>query len=946
MAGKDYSDQSLEEFNPYYAQFYKNSDKNKGKDKDKNQKKASKSNSVANSRNLLRRSENASLSKQGQKFNSDSNPTWSNKTSGKAAPTSTKQKITFSKKHKVATFIIITLLGLGGFLIGSSNALLPPALNALYTSNTNSAYAGYTTHSVKLQSYMIRNLNEATTNRIWLNRYRHMSNSFRNRLAQNNIEVDGTGRNAKLKWTQVDADGVTHTMDIGANDFKRVYLENPDFRDAYSTAKRSRIVTFFDNVANRVYSKLGLSRNGLKNYRSTGNAETDAENFRNHMSSQYDNETSSIRNRGKVEIDDVDSEGKPIKIEEMRNEGIANSNTSDADPTIKAKGYISDVSQKAAAGANGICALLKIGNAISLTASAMETANSIKAFMNIMENVSKMMAGEGDGTAINAAMNFFVTPETTEVTQYTAGVNLENFDPNNIDGYSGGDSTIATKTVTGAPIEAQGAQLVMSGSPVNSEVSNYSLERTSSAITRALRINTATIQACNVVQAGSAIISLVTTISTLGVSTIVDFGINIIANVGINAAASAILGFLVPTIAKLLFTNVFESVTGVSMGELFTMGAAASNFRIGRSGSGQVAASKEEVIKYNQTVKQVAALDAEVDRLNLSPFDASSPNTFLGSIAYSLLPLTTSRTATSIGTLMRTTSKSLASITGIARADDASDGYMTTFGNDLGSCPSLDSQGIACDIYGNPIPISVNLEIEPDDPGYVEFLNENLNPDGSIKENETLAKFIVSNVERESPLGVIDTNILANFEVGNDLTNSIPIVDDVVDIWNAAQDAVNLGWATGENTYYTSDNDLAEDIAYASTFVQDQRILDQMADDSYENPVTAFLDKYEAEHPLDNSFSGYIARITGLPKETAETVIAMAEYYQFLDSYNVDTRIAMDSETTKLKSGDTVVAEISGERFNFDESSKYSEDLTLISQNIIYADVRNRSYAA
>ena len=53
-----------------------------------------------------------------------------------------------------------------------------------------------------------------------------------------------------------------------------------------------------------------------------------------------------------------------------------------------------------------------------------------------------------------------------------------------------------------------------------------------------------------------------------------------------------------------------------------------------------------------------------------------------------------------------------------------------------------------------------------------------------------------------------------------------------------------------------------------------------------ENPLTAYREKYEAEHPLDNSRAGYLARISGITKYDAETVIAIADYYQQVANYH------------------------------------------------------------
>lgn len=938
---KSYWDQDLDEFNPYYSQYY---------NKDGSSKLNSRSEKEA-STSFLQNSEKSALS--------SSKPEFHYSGSGKNAA-SKNPKINFSGKRKgLATILILGLLIGGGVFLGSSNTLLAPAISSLFTNATNSSYAGYTLRGITLQNYMLRNLNSATSNYTWTGtaRYRRMSSSFRSRLAANNIEIEGSGHSTILKWTKIDTDGVSKVIDIPADDFRNMYLTDVDFRNDYSTAKRSRVVTFFDSAAEKFYSNRGITRNTFENYKNTGDTEANTEDFRNTMSKTFDNDSSEINNRGKVQVetDEIDPEtGEKIKIEEVKTEFVADSSTNNSpiDADTKARSYVANLSQNAAAVANGACSLLKIGNAISLTVASLETYQSIKYFLNLSENISKMMAGEGDGSAINEVMNLLTTSNQVEVPQFSEGVTISGInvdDPENTS--NGASSSITTKTVTGSATQAQGFLNIMTGSRVNSDISNYSVERLSSTIARALGMSVGAVQACNAVQAGAAVISIATTIGTLGVSTIIEFAVGTIVNVGIVVAAQAILGFAIPTIAEALFTNAFETKTGVEIGEFFAKGAANANFRNGQSSSGQIPASKEAVLEYNQTQRQVATLDAEVDRKNLSPFDTSSPNTFLGSIMHKILPLTLPSNNIA-STITRTVSKSIAGITGTAFAEDMQNSsYMTTFGNDLGSCPNLDEMGYACDIYGNPIPISTLIDLDPEDPDYIATIQENTDcrEDGycTIKDNSNLAKFIIANVNRLSLIGAVDTNILAAItdQKVNPIWGFLPIVGDAYDIYQAAQDQENLGWATGQYVGNTEKNPYRKEAQYFQRYVEDQRILDQIADSEIPNPVSVFIEKYETEHPADNSIAGYLSSITGLPKDTTETIVTLAEYYQFLENYDPSTRIAMNEKLYTNQNSTEIIANLEPKSVHIENtSSDTKEQFIAITQHIIYADVRNRSY--
>ena len=133
---------------------------------------------------------------------------------------------------------------------------------------------------------------------------------------------------------------------------------------------------------------------------------------------------------------------------------------------------------------------------------------------------------------------------------------------------------------------------------------------------------------------------------------------------------------------------------------------------------------------------------------------------------------------------------------------------------------------------------------------------------------------------------------------------------------------------------------------YYQRYIEDQRILEQMgAYEEGKNPVTAYEEQYDKENPLDTSPAGIIAHYTGMTKESAETLIAIIDYSDFLNDYDAGTRIAMNNEPTPTGNE---IAETLREDLapDFDQQNSYEQPLIAQHQYIIYADVRNRSYAA
>lgn len=883
--------------------------------------------------------------------------------------------------------IVITLGGLGAFL-GTSNSLLVPALSAILTSNTQTSYTSYVYRTKYITKSMLKNTSGGAVNTTWTGqvKYSKIPNYMKKRLAKYDIEVTGSGKNTMLHWKG---------EDIDADRFITMYNENVEFRDAYTKAKRGRVANFFDDAADRLFKKLGLSRNWRANLKDTGDADADAENLHKTMSSKFENDGNSVaktnsnyteKKTKREEILNPDGTGtgeyQNVTVDEPTHADSSASasgkKTADIDTaTSSAKSFLSSAASTVASIGSVVCTVSKVANMIAVTVAANEIYQSIRYFNGQMEGPSKAMAGYGMESGINSQLNTMTTSVTSSVPDYDQmTIDLSGESNNNY-----ADGNTPTEDATGSQLEAPILQAILGGSPIPvSKASNYSLERSLKKIGSSFLFTTTSSTICNSIDAVGSVISIASAFAGGIPSFVGSFIVKTLGNVIVNIAATTVLGFLIPSIARSLFSNIYDTATGVVAGNLLAQGAAASGSREGRTNSGQGPASKEAVNAYNHVTNQVLALEAEQDRYTHSPFDTTNSNTFFGSIAYSLLPTITSSSTTKLSSFLHSTTTSLASLINQnvhAEGDDSS--YMTTYGE----CPMLDNVGAVGDVFCNPISVTdvTTLELEPGSTGWDEYekvIGDSMesgtcdeNGDNcSIKTDSDLARYISYCANRESPFGVADQNILTELE---GVTNSgflsvIPALGDLANAINALKDMNpdHLEWATGQKCINTNTGVTAADSSdyknndfwttkgkYYQRYIEDQRILEQMgAYEGSKNPVTAYEEAYDKQylenHPEANTYIGYLSRISGFTPENTEAMLAFVYYYNFVEQYDPTLRIAMDGDTSEIKSGEQVSAKIATSVIRFDNEEYIEAPLevnTTERKYVAYYDIRNRSYA-
>ena len=762
---------------------------------------------------------------------------------------------------------------------------------------------------------------------------------FENRLKTNGIEVVDAGSSYHLVY-----DGAT----ITSENFRNFYAKNIAFQEAFTRAKRARASNFFDKPATMSLAKIGITRNLFSAYKNTGN---------------FGDKTNSSINTT-TETEDTDERGNKTTKISKTGEDIDSSNIEGDTPNIKANNYLLSTAGRVAEAGGLTCTALKVANLISVAIAANEIYQAMHFFMSNQENISKTKAGYGNEAAANSVLNFLNTPATTEYTDVSTG---------------------EKKTVTGAPIQAEGFGNVLAGEKVNlNYTKNFSINSAFLATGFALGLTTARARACGGIRAVGAAISLATLAFGGGlIKTAVTLLKTTVVNVALASTIAGMLSILLPYIQKVLFENPAKTLVGKPAGEKYVQGAALINKKVGRSTSGQSLASKEAAVAYHKETLIAANREAELDRKSKSAFDASSPNTFLGSILGRFSRITSSATLfSSLSNLSEVSKNSFSSILGHAGqsvlAADGSEGFTTDtelagtdyqkiFGNNE-DCEALTSIGAACDMYGGEV-IATDVTTEKlssTDPEYQRVVNQNIrkNAEGfdEIIPNSLLAHKTMFCDERDSPFGHFDANIANAMNTNLGFANSIPIISEAVELYNAVSDMSpeTQGWASGAYCVMGNQNPHWQELKYLQHYTEQTRICTQIkcasvvdSEGNDRNPITAYKEAYYAKNPIDTSRSGILARISGITKNQAETVIAFFDYANYLANYQPPkaekpefTLNSLTKETLTTKDSLGSVAKISSIL-----TKNSGSDHHFIYQNLTqssYVDLktisRNRSY--
>lgn len=896
-----------------------------------------------NARDVLRNSENSALAK------NEATP-WKNNVSGSRNRNNDKNskgkgKLSGKKKGIAASGIIVGIITAIIAFIGGSHSLLLPAMGVLSDLSTN-------TQNTAIMKRLPKAVNAALSK---VNRKGWPStteSTLSKRLNGNtNINIDEFDTNATVR------SAITDTID-------------------------GRAGGYYSNTADASFNYHGNSRNVFNDYEQSGDADTDMRNFRGTVNDQLSGRTSAqLTTTREEEVEDLDEDGKGTgsysaeeQLNEITQEETKNTYATEAEASEAVKTQLGKLASRVSKAVTWGCTALQIGILAATTYQVTARTLQETGALNFLESPSKTMAGYGTQAAANAFLNAITQATPTSVSDLRAATitgdssEAMNADdsvmPQNIISIDTGG---ATEEHNLSAVEADGLRAILTQSaPDVSKAYNYSSASAGDIITRGLKALGISMLACAGIQGGIAAFSLavkiipgVGQVTALGSSTwhaAKSLATQILKALGkgviLNVAVSSIVLFLIPLFTKMYLSDAVNNFTGYAGGQNLASGISSASATLARNASGLPIASRETALVYNRLTQEVIAQEAEVDRMYRSPFDITSNNTFLGSILYGLLPATLSSAPnqgiTSASSLIATTSKSIAQLTGQVSAA----GEGTSFNTAFGSCDSLEDIGGACNAFGIEITATDPsiLDIDVNDPQYISTIDASLDCNGNdceVKENSGLAKYIRYYAMRASPFGVYDMNIYNELQNNNVVLSLIPYVGDGLDILNAGKVIANEDIITGAAYVASNDNPAWEENKYYSLYLIDNHILDQWGVyDDITNPVLAYMDKVNAEREAeDNSYIAKLARSIGATKEDTEMMLDVIAYYQFLETYDADMRIALNESTSTIPTSEQIIATTkTNQLIDYTNNNLPTTIFIAHIDQIIYADTRNRNY--
>lgn len=611
---------------------------------------------------------------------------------------------------------------------------------------------------------------------------------------------------------------------------------------------------------------------------------------------------------------------------------------------------LNDIAGNVQKGANIACTVFNVLGSVGMLVTASEALQVISLATSYFEAIDKVKAGDGADSPIHDLTNSLNEKKTNTNTVLTS-VSMSG------DNITGSSSNVTTEK---SAMEASGITALYGGGAVNAKdpsVQSFNFSGSMNKILGGLGSSLAMFEACGVAKIAANATSAITDAVTItgcilgAVGAVFTFGVSATAcsglvakvatgvalSVAIGVAVAGVISVITPTVASMLTRDLITNIGGEDLGNALTSGANMYMGNTHRANGGSLA-NREKYVQFAVAQQAVIADNAKYERQNRDPFDATSKYTFMGTLMNQVIKLASvSSVMSAVTSVSSTVSSSIIAMSPTVSAYDIVEDLPDeeTFKE---TCPYLWSIGAVGDAYCNPYAITDMSTIDMDPADVIETINnfdsnaflDEETSDGNVKinGNSDLAKYILYCDNRTSSFGMTDWNIVnavsnwGQVDTGvafvNSATNSaigaIPIIGDVIDVVGNSEALANVGYVSGEscvagNTVDKASSPNWEKAKYYQRFIEDQSLAETIGlfGENGKSAVTAFLDEYYEENPLDNSYEGILARYSGLTKDDVIALLDFIDYSVYVANYNPGERYAFGSDVVKIDGPEAIL---------------------------------------
>ncbi|MBR3052108.1 hypothetical protein IKG60_00620 [Candidatus Saccharibacteria bacterium] len=615
---------------------------------------------------------------------------------------------------------------------------------------------------------------------------------------------------------------------IRAGEFVAAVESNPVMYAEFSAALEIGALYWYESSdVQSALSEAGVTRSLFANWVDKGDEEENEKQFREIIEGGIDG-SSDVEVGGWDLYTTTTGEGDTEHTEEVTVDGAEKISGGDS-----GAGIVSGLASRIKDDSTEI-ATDKAAQLLNTAVSASEPWKAAKIFMMIEESIQQARI-EGNG-AVNYVMNLLNEETEVEYTDVTTGQTVKTK-----------DSILTTPNFVAA---------VSAGKYSKSEAANFSRD---GVLLAAKMSDGGIIQDTVVATDGQK--------QSRGV-----------LKMGHSAEASAdALSVVNDRIDVAMVQKNSDIVASIIGGNYALEGGANLSNMVNKKAVAAMGSDEETITAYHQEVKEVLARKAEAERATKSPFDISSPYTFMGSLARSLANVIVRNNASGNGgsvvaTIASLTGESMKSTVGNVIADGKDDSYEMTHGE---HCETVNgAAGVEGDIYCN-----AQTTIST---GYMKRGKDDWE---GMADDEEYKDFVTMGMDRAATMGVRSADVCNKYKDAHQslLGSIVGFFEKMLDIYNACS-GVPDDVANGASYSFSSGNGNSSRVKEMAGYALYDQVSSLLED--RKSKTAMIREDYYAKHPQDNSRAGKLARISGLTKAEIEIALAYADYLTVIANYD------------------------------------------------------------